>query len=132
MPHLTWAGIAMVGIGGAAGAILRFVASVLLASEHRPFTLWATLAVNIVGCAIAGVILGLADPQFGPSTRIKCLLLTGFCGGLTTFSAFGAETFELLRLGKTLAAAGYAAGTAVIGIGALAISWWLARGIGGA
>jgi CrcB protein len=87
-----------VAVGGALGAVLRHLASVSLAGRGR--IPWGVLVVNVVGSFIAGLALGLPlDPG------LKLLALTGFCGGLTTFSTLSVDTVQLVLAGKRRAAA---------------------------
>ncbi len=117
----------LVALGGAAGSVSRYVLSALVQAA-RPGTFpWGTLAVNALGCLLAGVVAGLADGRgvLGPEARI--LLLTGFLGGLTTFSAFGLETVQLFRGGQ-FAAAGLNVGLQLAcGGAAVACGLWLTR-----
>lgn len=91
----------LVGVGGACGAMARYGVSRLVAlsptSAQFPF---ATMLVNLSGCFLIGLLLGPGESQLGRpvlTTGIKLLLITGFLGGFTTFSAFGFETFDLIR-----------------------------------
>lgn len=88
--------LALVCLGGAFGSALRYGADQLLlrmaAKLAVSFPL-ATLAVNLVGCFAAGLLFGLVTREgfkYGPD--LKVLLITGLCGGLTTFSAFALQT----------------------------------------
>ena len=105
----------MVGLGGFAGAVARYVLGgwVLHQTLGAKFP-WSTFAVNIVGCLIMGLLSGLAErlEWFTPQARL--LLLTGLLGGFTTFSAFGLETVYLLRRGEIWTALIYAAGSVMI------------------
>lgn len=85
---------------GGLGAVIRYLVSVALArpSDAEGFP-WAVLAVNVVGSAIGGVVLGLAQHS-GLSGDLQLVLLTGLCGGLTTFSTFGVETMQFVQLGR--------------------------------
>lgn len=88
----------LVALGGAIGSVARYKLSglVLHHTEGWKFPL-GTFLVNLVGCLVIGVLAGLAvkDDFFTAETRV--FLFTGLCGGFTTFSAFGLETFYLLR-----------------------------------
>lgn len=87
-----------VAVGGALGAVLRHLASVSLAGRGR--IPWGVLVVNVAGSFIAGLALGLPlDPT------VKLIVLTGFCGGLTTFSTLSVDTLQLILDGKRRAAA---------------------------
>ncbi len=101
---------------GAVGAALRFL--VTRAFAARP--VGAVLVVNVVGSAIGGVLLALA------SGDIRMILLTGFCGGLTTFSTFGVETIQLVMDGKARVAVLNVAANLVLGIGAAALGFGVA------
>jgi CrcB protein len=92
----------LVALGGAIGSVARFKMSgwVLHATPNWRFPA-STLAVNVIGCLIAGLLAGMAVKQdfFTPEARV--FLFTGLLGGFTTFSAFGLETLLLLKRGET-------------------------------
>ncbi|GMW07083.1 MAG: putative fluoride ion transporter CrcB [Nevskiales bacterium] len=75
-----------------------------------------TFLVNVLGCFAVGVVAGLVVKHelFSPDARL--FLFTGLAGGFTTFSAFGLETFYLLRRQEMLVAGGYVVASVVIGI----------------
>lgn len=85
-----------VSVGAALGALARWQAGVLLNTRWVGFPL-GTLMVNLVG----GLLIGLALEWFGrhPNDLLKLLAVTGFLGGLTTFSAFSGESLVLLKQG---------------------------------
>lgn len=96
----------LVGAGGFAGAILRYAANVL-ALRHFPASTfpWATLSVNLAGCFAIGIAAGLAESRQLASTELRVFVMVGLLGGFTTFSAFGLETFAMLRNEELLRAA---------------------------
>ncbi len=100
-------------LAGALGAGLRFVTARAFGSR----AVWAVLAVNVVGSALGGVLLGVA------SGDIRLILLSGFCGGLTTFSTFGVETIQLVMDGKWRVAALSVAANLVLGVGAATVAY---------
>lgn len=106
--------VTVVGVGALA-AVLRYLVSRLFAA-HSDFP-WAVLIVNVVGSAIGGVILGLAI-RGEVSSDIRLVLLTGLCGGITTFSTWSVETVQLINAGRTRVALISVAGNLVLGIGA--------------
>ena len=85
-----------VAIGGAAGSLLRYAAQRLLPAHSFPYN---TFAVNLIGCLLIGY-LGAMVHRGGLSTEGRLLLMTGFCGGFTTFSAFSLEGMQMLQTGR--------------------------------
>ena len=94
-----------VGLGAALGAWARWLAGLWLNIESWP---WGTLAVNLVGGYLIGLLLALvtAHPEWPAWVRLGAI--TGFLGGLTTFSTFSAETVAMLERGAYGSALGYA------------------------
>lgn len=110
-----------VALGAAAGALLRWQAGLWLAGRG-PFPL-GTLLVNCVGGLLIGLALALlawADQQLW-----RLLLVTGFLGGLTTFSAFSAESLQLLQRGQWGLAAAHAALHVGGALAAAGLGLWL-------
>jgi fluoride exporter len=89
--------VMLVGAGGFLGTIARFVAVQFIDSRISANFPWATLAVNLSGCFLIGLIYGLNANEAVLSRNWKFFLTTGFCGGYTTFSAFALENFVLLE-----------------------------------
>jgi CrcB protein len=108
-----------VALGGAVGSVARHAIGLALAGL-APL---GTLAVNLLGCALIGWLHG----RLGQVAPERLLLMTGFCGGFTTWSAFGLETIRLGNEGRVGAAAAYAAVTVVLCLAAVAAGWALAR-----
>ena len=98
-----------VAIGGMLGSVARYLAGLLIPTVAG-FP-WATLFVNITGSFIIGFYGTLTSPdgRLFASTRQRQFVMTGFCGGYTTFSAFSLETFRLLHGGMTSLAFSYIA-----------------------
>lgn len=95
MTALALQGLA-VAVGAAAGALLRWRAGVWLNTLWAGFPL-GTLLVNLAGGLAVGVALAWFERR--PDELLKLLLVTGFLGGLTTFSAFSGESLALLQRG---------------------------------
>jgi CrcB protein len=112
----------LVVLGAMAGAPLRLLAERLAASRRGAGSVAGTLVVNVAGSALFGFLVGLAEAP----GWVLALVGTGFCGTLTTFSTFGAELVRLAGQGRRAQAAGYLAGTLVLGIGAAAAAYGLA------
>ena len=100
-----------VALGGAVGSIGRYLISKYFDCSFP----WATLTVNILGSLLIGILTGLiAKGTLSP--EMKLLLVTGFCGGFTTFSTFANESFTMLKAADYLSVALYAGASVVIGI----------------
>ena len=112
-----------VALGGALGSAARFVVSRLV-QEHvsTPFPL-PTMAVNIVGCLLIGLVYGFAARHEGLGDGMKLFLTVGFCGGFTTFSTFTNESLLMLRTGQLLPLALYAGGSLALGLYAAALGY---------
>jgi len=95
-----------VALGGALGAMLRYGLSGWLHSATGWLFPIGTLAVNILGSFIIGMVLELGSGRYLFSPEARLLLTTGFCGGLTTFSTFSYETVALLEEQQWVPAAG--------------------------
>jgi len=96
MKHLLLA-----GLGGCLGSMLRFALANALARWKSGWSFpIETLVVNVTGCLAIGLLAGAFETRgvLPPATR--AFLFVGVLGGYTTFSAFGAETFQLLRTGQ--------------------------------
>ena len=103
-----WKAVVAVCIGSSLGALLRWWLGLFL-NAHFPTIPPGTLAANLIGGYIIGVAMAVfaADTAIAPEWRL--LVITGFCGGLTTFSTFSAEIVTLMQQGRLLWAAGHAA-----------------------
>lgn len=83
--------LCLVGIGGAAGCILRYLCQRWLNPGAFPY---GTLLVNVAGSFVIGLLMGWFSRHWNEQLRL--LLVSGFCGGFTTFSSFAYENVELL------------------------------------
>ncbi|MGY1803292.1 fluoride efflux transporter FluC [Blastococcus sp. SYSU D00922] len=113
---------AWVVLGALAGAPLRLLADRVAAARRGPGSVLGTLAVNVVGSAVLGMLLGAR----GVSPAVVALVGTGFCGTLTTFSTFGYDVVRLVEERAVGRAAAYLAATLVLGLAAAAGGYVLA------
>lgn len=113
--------ILLVGVGGFAGCVLRYlvVAKLFSQTSHDKFPL-GTFIVNLIGCLLIGILTGLTEKHQLLGEAERLLLITGLLGGFTTFSAFGLEALGLLRKGDYFFAALYVGGSVCLGLGAAA------------
>lgn len=93
------AGMIAVGCGAVLGAWFRWWLGMRL-NPILPALPLGTLAANLIGGYVIGLALGAINLEFGLSPQSRLFLMTGFCGGLTTFSTFSAETFVSLTSGQ--------------------------------
>lgn len=87
----------IVAIGAGLGGGLRYWLSNTISKMLPIFFPYGTLAVNILGSIILGVLIFGFEEKGNLSTSLKLFIGVGFCGGLTTFSTFSLETFSLLK-----------------------------------
>lgn len=112
--------IIAIACGGAVGSVARYGLSLLALSAVPDWWVAGTLAANVTGSLLIGLIAGWSVLR-RPSPMLNGFLVTGFCGGFTTFSAFSLETLELAMAGAWTAALGYV----VVSIGGSMIAVWL-------
>ena len=91
----------IVGLGGAVGSMLRYGVQRILQVQGTATFPTGTLLVNIAGCFLIGILWSMISRSLTWNEEMKLLLMTGFCGGFTTFSAFTLEGIGLLKENKT-------------------------------
>lgn len=128
--HLTPAALGLVALGGMAGTAARYAVA-LLAPPRGGWPV-ATLAVNLVGAFVLGLLLeaiARRGPEDGPGgasrRRLRLVLGTGFCGAFTTYSALAVDLDLLLRGGQAGTALAYAAVTVLVGFLLCCLGIWL-------
>lgn len=110
--------ILLVGLGGGLGSILRYLISILTVKYYANSFPLATFTVNIIGCFLIGLLIGLLGQNIQANQNLKLLFITGFCGGYTTFSTFASENITLMQNNNY--------GTAILYIGLSVITGLLA------
>ncbi len=107
-------------LGGALGTWLRWAATLVLPMQALPEHPWPwnTLAVNLLGSLLIGLVLEAGEKLHA---HIRAFHAVGFCGGLTTFSAFAVETARLLQAGRL----GLAAAYVVVSVVGCVLAVWL-------
>ena len=113
----------LVALGGAVGAVLRYWVSMAVQRSLGPEFPWGTLAVNVSGCFVMGLVAAVADRQGYLTQGARLFLVVGGLGGFTTFSAFANETVSAARAGATAVGILNVAASVVLCLAAV----WLGR-----
>jgi CrcB protein len=117
----------VVGAGSFVGGMLRYLISLFAKSACGVAFPWGTLAVNLVGSFVIGLVYALFA-RYGSVSHPACLLLaTGVCGGFTTFSAFANEGVLMLHNGHIWAFVCYALTSVVVGVALVALGYWIVK-----
>ena len=109
----------LVALGGAIGSVLRYYVGQWALRLMGPAFPWGTLAVNVVGCFVIGVFAELIARRFNASMELRLLLITGFLGGFTTFSAFSLDAISLFERGEAVAGGIYIAASVGLSMAAV-------------
>lgn len=120
----------LIAAGGALGTAGRYFLSGAVANAVGQTFPWGTLIVNVSGCFVIGFFAGLTGPDGRSivSGSARQFVMTGICGGYTTFSSFGLQTLNLANDGEWL----YAGGNIVASVGLCLLFVWLGAALAGA
>jgi CrcB protein len=118
--------VILVFIGGGFGSAARYGTTLLATRLFGSAFPWGTLAVNLIGCLLIGVLFGVSDwGAVNPQTRL--LLMTGFLGGLTTFSTYALETSGFARSEQLTGAVSNLVANNGAGLALVFAGFWLAQ-----
>lgn len=115
--------IFIVAAGGAIGSVFRYITSLVVVAKKFPL---ATFTVNMVGSFLIGLLMGYLSKHVNQQNW-QLLLVTGFCGGFTTFSAFSWDIVLLLQQQRYTTATIYIIGTITVGILLTILGYWIAN-----
>lgn len=116
-----------VALAGGLGSLARYAVGAALASPTQRWP-WGTLAVNLIGAALIGVVVAICAAR-PDGARLRVYLATGFLGGFTTFSSLALETVTQLQRRAYGSAVAYVAVTVVAGVAACAAGLWLGEAL---
>jgi fluoride exporter len=122
----------LVGLAGLAGTLCRYWLSGALARRYGEAFPAGTLAVNLLGCFAAGLLFHLMQEREAFGETARAAVFVGLLGGFTTFSAYGLQTFELLRDGRAGFAAFNVVASNLLGVLMVFAGYALAKLLGGA
>jgi len=117
----------IVFLGGGLGSAMRHGVNVLAARHVASGFPFGTLAINVLGSFVMGLVVELLALRMGLPQNLRLFLTTGILGGFTTFSTFSLEAALLHERGQTALAGGYVAASVVLGVGALFLGMALVR-----
>lgn len=118
--------IILVGIGSGIGGICRYLISLFMSQARNGFP-WGTFMVNVAGCLLIGILWGATSRLQNISPSLSLLLMTGFCGGFTTFSTFSKEGLTLLHANSYILFLSYVIGSVALGRMAVALGYYTTK-----
>ena len=122
-------GLLTIALGGALGAVCRYLLGNVVSRAVGSPLPWGTFVINLGGCLAMGFLMTVIVERELLPAAWRLFLCVGLLGGFTTFSSFGYEALMLLMEGNIIAAAGYAAGSVLLGMLAAGVGVLAARAL---
>lgn len=119
--------VLIVGLGGFAGSIARYLAYLLIDKRFPSAYPISTLSVNIIGSFVLGIITGLMLKTSGANDTLRLLLAVGFCGSFTTFSTFAYENLFFINQKLIPTALIYISASLILGLLAVFAGHWVGK-----
>ena len=119
--------IIFVALGGAIGSLVRFAIAEIFSRFWGKSLPIGTLTINVIGCLLIGLLVGYLQKWNIDNTNARYFLITGICGGFTTFSAFGYENQQLLVNQNFVTATIYITLSVVLGIAAVSLGLFMTK-----
>jgi fluoride exporter len=119
----------IIALGGGIGSVLRYLTALLVNKYFASSFPYATFLTNIFGCLLIGLFCGLFEKNINLSSELRFFLVTGFCGGYTTFSTFSNENIQLLESNQMLIAFLYMGLSVFVGLIATWFGLWIVKTI---
>lgn len=116
-----------IALGGALGAVLRYLSVTWVGQSLGVAFPYGTLAVNVVGSAVMGVLAQLFTLAWSPGGEVRAFLIVGVLGGFTTFSSFSLDVALLAQRGEVASAALYVVLSVLLSVGGLFAGMWATR-----
>lgn len=117
--------IIYIALGGALGSVLRYLTSLTL-SKYNAFP-FGTFIANVLGCLLIGIFFGYFERNSNLSQDLKFFLITGLCGGFTTFSTFSNENIQLIHSNQVGLAFIYTVLSIIVGFGMTFLGLYLTK-----
>ena len=115
-----------IGCGSFIGGAARYLVSIAMKTVGKGFP-WGTLAVNLVGCLVIGLLWGFFSLSASENSSWALFMAVGICGGFTTFSTFSKEALMMLQAGNFMSLMAYVAISVIAGIALVAAGYYLIR-----
>ena len=118
--------VALVFVGGGAGSLARYFVGKCY-QQWQPTFPFATITSNFLSCIVFGIVVMLGIQRLNFNYSLKLLLITGFCGGFSTYSSFTFETVEMLKAGQHGLAVINIIANFALSVTGLFIGFWIGR-----